>query len=959
MNTITPNLGSISERKRIRKTSNLTASTQAERQVSFKAVNPKALMSVADDQVLKVFSKNYGKAGTFLVDKTDDLIRESKVLEKSSRFIQENGNLAIKDKGVPRSLLENVIFPFVTLPLYAANWVIKKAQSVPFLKKGAEKLYDKPIFRNPRKLNYLNESTNQLKGVLGKTRSTVENFIKEKGLKNIGADDLMKQISDDVDSPLVKEASAYVKENLYKASNKFFDKHTGNFNTAYERPLNRIVTGLIPVAFLANDAYNLSVLCGDKKEDSTKEARERTKQEISRVLTTAYIQLLTFGAFTKQVNTLSWFTPLTSALTVLFSETSSRKRLGKPIFFLSKEKAKEYNKKEKDNAGKPEADKTVKAEAVKPESKETEKTIQSTTQTEQLKNIMAANPADSNVFASFKANNNKTELKAEDAKKEDKKPEKKEQKALINFDTFKKGVGILIAGGFALSFLKNSSFTKNSKPMKAMKDAGNWIKSKVYDPIAFKKFEIKVSDFDDLMGLLDDVGCKEIADGHRFIKDKYMIASETGSIMMQKVKLSSKGTSSVLDQIKGALDDLADGDLQKVLESVKTAISKESDSISEMKFDKVAKRASEIISNKKIGLTEEQSKKLSETIVDSIKANGTAAAITIDSKAKPFIDILIEPFKFIKSAANLPFKLVKSMINMATSPVQKKAAEAALGKAELTKVEKAINTAVVEVFGEKKAKSGKISQTIFANAMEQLQKQTAPFAKAKAALEQAQKNGTVTDDIQRAFDKEKDELYKYINRAVQKSFDGVTQSSNKNTDLAMMTKLASSAVTSAFLVADNYNMVMIKSNGEDQEGAKEKANERIIQRLSALFYQTMFINWFNSTFRATYNSSLKGMAAVAIPNTLTTEIITRKSIGMPIGRKSYEQLVENEEKNENRKGFAGKYFKFMRLLTGKKPLKDRMPKDKAIAELTTKAVQKPTSTTAMNNTTNLLEMYSK
>ena len=175
----------------------------------------------------------------------------------------------------------------------------------------------------------------------------------------------------------------------------------------------------------------------------------------------------------------------------------------------------------------------------------------------------------------------------------------------------------------------------------------------------------------------------------------------------------------------------------------------------------------------------------------------------------------------------------------------------------------------------------------------------------------------------------------------------------------MMTKLASSAVTSAFLVADNYNMVMIKSNGEDQEGAKEKANERIIQRLSALFYQTMFINWFNSTFRATYNSSLKGMTAVAIPNTLTTEIITRKSIGMPIGRKSYEQLVENEEKNENRKGFAGKYFKFMRLLTGKKPLKDRMPKDKAVAELTTKAIQKPTSTTAMNGTTNLIEMYAK
>ncbi len=951
MNTITPNIGSRENRKRLRQSSSPAISIQKSNHVSFKAVNPKALMSVADDQVLKVFSQNYGKAGTFLVDKADDLIRESKVLEKSSRFIQEKGNLAIKDKSVPRSLLENIIFPFVTLPLYGANWVIKKAKSVPFLKKGAEKLYNKPIFRNPRKINNLNETTNQLKGVLGKTRLTVEGFIKEKGLKDIQADDLIKRISEKEDSPLIREASDYIRENLYKASNKFFDKHTGNFNTAYERPLNRIVTGLIPVAFLANDAYNLSVLCGDKKEDSTKEANERTKQEISRVLTTAYIQLLTFGAFTKQVNTLSWFTPLTSALTVLFSETTSRQRLGKPIFFLSKEKAKEYNSKEKEKQSEEEKTK-------KPEIKEVEKAVQ-TIQNEQLKNIMAANPTDSNVFASFKANNDKTDLKTKEIKNEDKKEDKQERKALINFSTLKKAVGIAVAGGFAISFLKNSSFTRNSKPIKAMKDAGNWIKSKVYDPIAFKKFEIKANDFDDLMGLLDDVGCKEIADGHRFIKNKYMVAGENGSIMLQKIKLSQKGTSSVLEQVKGALDDLADGDLQKVLESVKTAISKEGDSISEMKFEKVAKKASEIVSNKKVNLTEEQSKTLTSTIVDAIKTHGTAGAITVDTKAKPFIDIVIEPFKFIKSAVNLPFKLVKTAINMATSPVQKKAAEAALGKAELTNVEKAINRAVVEVFGEQKAKSGKISQTIFANAMEQLQKQTAPFAKAKAALEQAQRNGTVTDDIQRAFDKEKDELYKYINRAVQKSFDGVTQSSNKNTDLAMMTKLASSAVTSAFLVADNYNMVMIKSNGEDTEGAKEKANERIIQRLSALFYQTMLINWFNSTFRSTYNSSLKGMTSVAIPNTLTTEILTRKSIGMPIGRKSYEQLVENEEKNENQKGLLGKYFKFMRLLTGKKPLKDRMPKDKAKSEYMASSIQKPTSTTAMNGTTNILEMYTK
>lgn len=943
MNIITPKPGNITERSRIRKITNPPNNYKGMQNVSFRAANPKALLTTADEHILKVFSQHYGKAGSFLIDKTDDLIKESKVLEKSSRFFQQNGHLAVKDKNIPTSLLENIIFPFITLPLYAANWIIKKAQSIPGLKNGAEKLYNKALFRIPRKLNNLNESTNQIKGILGKTQSTVESFIKEKGLK-MSPQELMEKLSNADDSPIVKEASDYIKENLYKASNKFFDKHTGNFNTAYERPLNRIVTGLIPVAFLANDAYNLSVLCGDKKEDSQKEAHERTRQEISRVLTTAYIQLLTFGAFTKQVNTLSWFTPLTSAATVLFSEISSRKRLGKPVFFLSKEQAKEYNKKEAEKSdGKEDSSKTNQPKETDNKSKIEQVPVQKN-------NIVISSQTEPQVFACFKGTSK------EEPKEEKSKPA--ERKALMNADTFKKGLILLITGGFAMSFLKNSSLTKNTKIMQGLNKFKDFCKKKIYDPLAFKTFEIKTSEFDDLMKVLDDIGCKEIADGHRFIKDKYKFVGSgveaANVIKMQKGSISGSGIQEIAKSITSSLQDVAENDIQKIIESVKTAIKQEGTAVSEMKYDRVAKKAAEIIKNKNINISEEKLTSLTSTITEAMKANGKTTLIKVDTKLKPFVDIVTEPFKFIMAAVNLPFKLVKTAINLVTSPIQKKAAKALLGQAQLTKFEKAINTAVVEVFGKKEAKAGKISQTIFANAMEQLQKQTAPYRKAKEALEAAKRSGHVDAKTQEAFDKAKDELYKYVNRAVQKSFDGVTQSSNKNTDLAMMTKLASSAVTSAFLVADNYNMVMIKSDGEDTRGAKEKASERIIQRLSALFYQSMLINWFNSTFRATYNSSLKGMTAVAIPNTLTTEILTRKSIGMPVGKKSYEELQEIDEKNENRTGFLGKYFKFMRLLTGKKPLKDRLPKDKAAENA--KTIVKP-EITGNVSTTNLLEIF--
>ncbi len=972
MNTITPRLEVKS--KRLKNT--VPPHLHKNPNVSFKG-NPdiitrqvKTLITEADKPLMDIFSTHYGDIGTRIGRKLGRLASETisensqqgigllekagnKLLQKSSRFSMEKGALSIKSKSIPRSLVENIIFPFVNLPLYGLNWVVSKAKSVPALKKGAEKVYRTPLLRVPRKLHELDWKTDSLKGIMERTKDTVTDFAKN---HNLTYEEVMQKIAqkNPDDAPLLNEANDYIKESLYKVSNKFFDKHTGNFNTAYERPLNRIVTGLIPVAFLANDAYNLSVLCGDKKEDSVKEANERKRQEISRVFTTAFIQLLTFGAFTKQVNTIPWFTPLTSAATVLFSEINSRKKNGKPIFFLTPEQAKEHNIKK---ANKETSKKTFKIPFGKNNtSQDKQKTtaqqgnIQNSSQKFPVKVVSQNTP---NVFTSFKASNNNTEKPDNEVKKE-------QPKALINFKTFKNGVIILTTLGFALSFLKNSSYTKNSKLIKSVKNIGEFFKKKVYNPLAFKDFEISKNEFNQLTENLENIGCREIADGHRFIYEKYGKDAGNGIIKMYKSSLSDSKipdiVKNVLESLKNEGANLSENDSKQIEKAIRTAIKQNGTGISENKFDTVVNKAKTILNNYKITLNDKQTLAFSNSIVSSLQSNITEKPIQVETKLKPFVDIITQPFKFVMSAMKLPFKITSSLVNIAVSPIEKKAAAAELGEAQLNKVEANIHKAVTEIFGEKAAKNGKISQTIFANAMEELQKKTTPYRAAKTVLDNLKKSGASAEEIEQAeklVAKKEKQLSKYVYDAVEKSFNGVTQSSNKNTDLAMMSKLASSTVTSAFLVADNYNMVMLKSNGENKEEAKEKANERIIQRLSALFYQTLFINWFNSTFRSTYNSSLKGMTAVAIPNTLTTEILTRKSIGMPIGRKSLEELQEIDEKNEKRTGFAGKYFKFMRLLTGKKPLSAKNLKDKN--------TNKTDSTNLLKNkeTTNLLEKFSK
>ncbi|MBQ9246576.1 hypothetical protein IJ182_09950 [bacterium] len=924
---------------------------------SFKG-DPTTLITQADEKVLNVFKQYYGnvagRMGTKLAtlitpnEKKSRLLNDqAHILSKKARYRLEDGVSKISDKNILTSIKENLIFPFITLPSYFGSWVLEKAQKVPSLRVSATKLRNQTIFRVPRKINDMDAMTDSLKGIYDKTKQLATSFAEEKGLSPDNLLELLNKPAEklsEAEKPLVKEAGEFIQEGLYKVSNKFFDKHTGNFNTAYERPLNRIVTGLIPVAFLANDAYNLSVLCGDKKEDSVKEANTRKKQEISRVFTTAYIQLLTYGAFTKLVNTKPWFATLTSAVTVLFSEISARKRLNRPIMFLSKEAAKEYNR--KNNT------KDIKKDE--------------TPQRPQIKNVsFDMNNAEPKVFTSFKAGNG-TNL--EDKGKDLNKKKEEPKKALINFQTFKKGVGILLAAGFALSFIKNSSFTKDTKLVKGLKSIGEKAKERIYNPLAFKKFEMQEETFNEITNGLKKADCGKIAKGHEFIKGRYA-ETVNGIVRMYKAVVPSGKIPNIVEALTEKLPDLgislSDKEMQSVSESIEVAIKTEGTNIAEKKFDKVAQKAVEIMTNKNVGINEEQAKGVTEQITGLIEKFAEKEDIMIDTKAKPFVDMVTQPFKFIGSVLAFPFKKIATpLINIATSGIEKKAQKAALGKAELTTFEKAIHRAVTEIYGEKGTKTKAISQEIFVNAMEQLDKQTLPYRTADKALQEAIANNAPEAEIEKlreTTNQAKEKLRKYVNTAVEKSFNGVTQSSNKNTDLAMMTKLASSTVTSAFLVADNYNMVMLKSDGEDKEGAKEKANERIIQRLSALFYQTMLINWFNATFRSTYNSSLKGMTAVAIPNTLTTEVLTRKSIGMPLGRKTLEELNAIDEKNEKRTGFLGKYFKFMRLLTGKKPLKDRLPKDKQKVEQQTEKLSNYNNISDIDKakSTNLLELLAK
>lgn len=162
-----------------------------------------------------------------------------------------------------------------------------------------------------------------------------------------------------------------------------------------------------------------------------------------------------------------------------------------------------------------------------------------------------------------------------------------------------------------------------------------------------------------------------------------------------------------------------------------------------------------------------------------------------------------------------------------------------------------------------------------------------------------------------------------VNKNIIDAFDNVNKSNISSADLAGSAKVAVSTATSAFLILDNYNMVMIDSEGKDKDLAEQKAKERTIQRIVRIAYGAVLIKFFNGLFKPQYNASLLGAEAVTTGSTLITETLERTSVGMPLHEATREEIIEKDNEALNATGLKGVYFRFMSKLTGKKPLSEK------------------------------------
>ena len=745
----------------------------------------KRLDKVYSKAEFEKFADEYlGKMGRELLE---DITVKNKA--RTSNLIKIDPNdpdkIIVSKKTIPHLAWDGIIYPFKILPGDLLNGTVELLGKVPVLKDWSAKTLERPFFKNIRQRSKIDSKINSLTGLL------TYRDVKLKEAESSLAKKLGKEVKDLTSEELAQakaNADSKMESGLFQTFLKQFDPKSGNYDTKHERALNRLVSGLPPAIFLANDAYNLSRMMDDDPKAATKEQKTRFKQETSRILTSGYLTLITMGAFQKFINKSKAGIVLTTGITVLVTEMFSRLSNGKHIFRLSPEEA----RKENEQKHAPEA-------KIKP--------------TEDKKQVTSTGKLDST------------------------KP-KEQQKPLLSFDTVMKASAVILATGYGIKGFKHIPAIKNM----ALKYFENM---KANNPEKFAK-----------LGIGD-------------INADNAVKTFESKVLYRPFTSAYKNLTSQPFRVEP----------EKFNEVIK--VLKEYDPKFAAMYERIGKSAIKTVDGK--------------TFIDL----GSK-----DKKVKPLVNFVIAPFKFMWNTVTLPYWMVDEKL--------------------------------MSVFRKAKPKAPAKDIDALAKSFDRICSQA----------------------LKKNLDKEK--FHDYLQVNFLKAFNLDSLSSVSNAELSNLAKTAASIATIWFLMTDNYNMVMLKSNGNDKEGANTKFKERFVQEGSRLFYQTLLIDLFNSTFRNQYNSSLLGMSWVTLVDTTLGEMLTRSSVGTPIKPHTRDELIDIETRQNNSTGFKKKYYNFMQRLTGKRSIKSYEVAPKGANATQPATVQSPaTSIPSLSGNSMLLESMIK
>jgi hypothetical protein len=166
-------------------------------------------------------------------------------------------------------------------------------------------------------------------------------------------EDFLNAINQGKDKKKIENELAKIKNELFESFKKIDGKPEKGYDHSDHAVLSYPITKGLSSAFIISDIYNLSMLHSDGDKDvSMKNAKDRTVQELSRILWTQYIIGLTQAGIFKEAYDKSLKAAIgTVTLNGLLRETISRKVVNVPITPQSYEELVENQKKSQEASG--------------------------------------------------------------------------------------------------------------------------------------------------------------------------------------------------------------------------------------------------------------------------------------------------------------------------------------------------------------------------------------------------------------------------------------------------------------------------------------------------------------------------------------------------------------------------------------------------------------------------------
>ena len=156
-----------------------------------------------------------------------------------------------------------------------------------------------------------------------------------------------------------------------------------------------------------------------------------------------------------------------------------------------------------------------------------------------------------------------------------------------------------------------------------------------------------------------------------------------------------------------------------------------------------------------------------------------------------------------------------------------------------------------------------------------------------------------------SLDKAKKVLNDIMTRA-----DGVNHAEYDANKVAQLNINLARTISTIFLVTDSYNLTIQYSNNDRREAVKS-AKSRAVQEVSRMASSAYILAFTHSIMSKIYNGSLIGAFATVLLTSVTSDALARAVVGVPITRKSHDELLEIERKQQESKNPVQKTLAYL------------------------------------------------